>query len=384
MIRLDRKIVVSLIVLALGGAGYWGWHQYHAEHAAAASPAAPNKTSDTLHFEANAPQLSFIEIKTVEAFPEPLVEPLNARIAYDDNHTARVFSPVAGRVVKILAETGKRVEKGEGVLVLDAPDYAQAVADSSKAEADLLRKKEIFERAKQLYEARGLARKDMESADADRQQAEAEAIRAKARLANLNGSPGRHAGQYVLTAPHAGTISERQVSAGSEVRPDAPNPLFVITDTSQVWVLVDLPEQDIGKVKAGQSVLVQVDAYPNESFLGKITVIGGSLDPVTRRIQVRCQLNNPQARLKPEMFARVSPIADEHSRLPRLPNTAIVTQGLYSYVFVEQGAGVLQRRKVQMGLQGHEYSFVKAGLKAGERAVTNGTLLLNAELAGND
>lgn len=385
MIKLDKKIVVLLLALLLGAAGYLGWQRYHAA-AVVATAAAPaeHKTSDTLHFDANAPQLSFIEIKQVEAFPEPLVEPLNARVAYDDNHTARVFSPVAGRVVKILVETGKQVEKGEGVLVLDAPDYALAASDAAKADADLSRKKEAFERAKSLYEARGLARKDMESSEADWQQAEAEAVRARARLANLNGTPGRHAGQYVLVAPHTGVISERQVNSGSEVRPDAATPLFVITDASHVWVLVDLPEQDIGKVVVGQSVLVQVDAYPNESFLGKVTVIAGALDSISRRIQVRCELQNPDFKLKPEMFARVSPIADIHSRLPRIPNTAIVTQGLYSYVFVEQATGVLQRRKVQLGLQGHEYSFVKEGLKAGERAVTTGALLLNAELAGTD
>ena len=386
MIKLDKKIVVALGALVLGVAGFVGWQKYHVVAGAntVVNPPATHKTADTLHFDANAPQLSFIEINQVEAFPEPLVEPLNARIAYDDNHTARVFSAVAGRVVKILAETGNKVEKGEGVLVLDAPDYAQAVADCSKADADLLRKKEFYERSTQLYEAHGLARKDMESAEADFQQAQAEAIRAKARLANLNGTPGRHAGQYVLVAPHAGIISERQVNSGSEVRPDAANPLFVITDASHVWVLVDLPEQDIGKIAVGQAVLVQVDAYPKESFMGKITVIGGALDPVSRRIQVRCELQNPSFKLKPEMFARVSPIADVHASLPRIPNTAIVTQGLYSYVFVEQEAGVLQRRKVTLGLQGHEFSFVKVGLKAGERVVTTGALLLNAELAGTD
>ena len=385
MIKLDKKIVVLLSVLALAGAAYFAWQKSHVVDKVAATPSpALHKTSDTLHFEANAPQLSFIRIRSVEAFPEPLVEPLNARIAYDDNRTVRVFSPVAGRVVKILVETGKHVEKGEGILVLDAPDYAQAVADSSKADADLLRKQETYDRAKLLYEAKGLARKDLENAEADWRQAEAEAVRAKSRLANLNGNSGGVAGQYVLRAPHAGVISERQVSAGSEVRPDAANPLFVITDPGRVWVQVDLPEQQIGKVKIGQAVLVQVDAYPDESFAGKITAITGALDPVTRRVQVRCEIDNTQLKLKPEMYARVSPIADVHSSLPRIPNTAIVTQGLYSYVFVEQGVGVLQRRKVSLGLQGHEDSYVKDGLKAGERVVITGALLLNAELAGND
>jgi cobalt-zinc-cadmium efflux system membrane fusion protein len=384
MIKLDKKIVVLLAALALAGAAYLIWSKRYADEKVPAPLPATRKTSDTLHFEADAPQLSFIRIKAVEAFPEPLVEPLNARIAYDDNRTARVFTPVAGRVVKILAEVGQKVEKGEGILVLDAPDYAQAVADSAKADADLLRKRETYDRSRLLFDAQGLAQKDLEQAEADWRQADSEAIRARSRLNNMNGNPGRHPGQYLLVAPHAGVISERQVSSGSEVRPDAQNPLFVITDPARVWVQVELPEQQIGKVKIGQFVYLQVDAYPDEAFTGQITVIAGALDPVTRRIQVRCEFDNPHLKLKPEMYARVSPIADMNDRLPRIPNTAIVTQGLYSYVFVEQRVGVLQRRKVELGLQGHQDSYVKAGVQPGERVVTNGALLLNAELAGND
>ncbi|MDD4927778.1 MAG: efflux RND transporter periplasmic adaptor subunit [Gallionella sp.] len=381
MIKSNGKILIFLLIL--GAAAYWFFHANHVDEKAMPVPAA-RKTSDTLRFDANAPQLSFISIKAVDAFPEPLVEPLNARIAYDDNLTAHVFSPVAGRVVKILAETGQRVKKGQGILVLDAPDYAQAVADSSKAHADLLRKKVSYERDMQLYEARGIARKDLEIAEADWHQAEAEAVRAGARLGNLNGNQGSATGQYILTAPHAGVVSERQVSAGSEVRPDVATPLFIITDPSRVWVQVDLPEQEIGKVNVGQTVLVQVDAYPGESFTGRITVIAGALDPLTRRLQVRCEIDNSQLKLKPEMYARVSPIPDVHSSLPRIPNTAIVTQGLYSYVFVEQQTGVLQRRRVTLGLQGHEESYVKEGLSVGDRVVFTGALLLNAELAGNE
>lgn len=383
MMKLDKRIVALLLLGALAGVGYMGWQKYQPVTKPLAVAAPVKKTiSDTLHFEANAPQLAFIKIETVEAFPEPLVEPLNGRIAYDDNRTARVFSPISGRVVKILAETGQSVSAGDGVLTLDAPDYAQAAADSSKAEADVARKKIAFERASALYKAKGLARKDLESAEADWQQAVAESLRATARLKNLKGDVNV-AGQYTLRAPLDGVISERQVTAGSEVRPDAANPLFVITDPKHLWVQVDLPEQEFSKVNMGQYVLVRVDAYPTESFLGKVVVIGGVMDTVTRRIQVRCEVENLDLKLKPEMYARVSPIADEHSSLPRIPNTALFTQGLYSYVFVELSPGVLQRRRVSLGLQGHE-SYVKEGLKAGERVVTSGALLLNAELDGND
>jgi cobalt-zinc-cadmium efflux system membrane fusion protein len=381
---MKKKVFLVLIVVALAAAGYVGWQKYQLANTTAEAPLpATHKSSDTLHFESNAPQLAYIQIKNVEAFPESVVEPLSARIAYDDNHTARVFSPISGRVIKILAETGTEVKEGDGVLVLDAPDFAQAAADSNKATADLLHKRETYERAKALYLAKGLARKDLEAAAADWTQADAESMRAKARYKNLSGNATGVPGQFILRAPIDGVVTDRQVNAGSEVRPDAANPLFIISDLTHVWANVELPEQEMDKVTIGQSVLIQVDAFPAESFMGKVTVISSALDTFARRVQVRCELDNPQLKLKPEMYARASPIADVHSSLPRIPNTALFTMGLYSYVFVETAPGVLQRRKVTLGLQGHD-SYVKEGLKAGERVVITGALLLNAELSGND
>ncbi|HET7832634.1 MAG TPA: efflux RND transporter periplasmic adaptor subunit [Gallionella sp.] len=393
MIKLEKQVrvfVILGILLLAGGVGYRLWSSQAAKPMAAASttvpeqPAATRPAADTVRFAPNAPQLTFLQIKPVEAFPEPLEDSLNARIVYDDNHTARVFSPIAGRVVKIDAEAGRQVKAGEVLLSIDAPDFVLAAADSLKADADLVRKKEAFERAKLVFEARGLARKDLEQAEADWHLAEAEAQRAKARLKNLNANAANAEGKFLLRAPVSGLISERQVNAGSEVRPDAANPLFVITDPRRVWVLVDLPEQQLGKVKAGQPIAIEVDAYPGEVFRGKVTIISETLDPVTRRIPLRCEVDNSARKLRPEMFARVMPLVGTQSTLPRVPNSALFTQGLYSFLFVELSPGVLQRRRVTPSMQGRDFTYLREGLKAGERVVTSGALLLNSELAGND
>ncbi len=388
MIKTDKRLMVILCVIAIGIAvAYWGWQKYRkpqTDISDANQSSAQRTASDTLQFAADAPQLLFLKIQPVAAFPEPLVEALNARISYDDNHTARVFSPLAGRVIRIAAEAGNQVKAGDPLLVMDSPDYAIAEADNAKANTDQLRKKVAYERAQQLYEIKGIARKDVESAEADWHQAEAEAQRAKARMQNLSDSNTTSNGKFVLRAPIAGSITERQVSAGSEVRPDAATPLFVITDPRHLWVQVDLPERQLEKIQVGHPVLIEVDAYPDTTFKGKVAVIGGALDPLTRRIQVRCEVDNPALKLKPEMFARVTPIAGKQSALPRVPNTALVTQGLYSFVFVENSPGVLQRRRVTLETQGSQYSYVSEGLQAGERIVSSGALLLNSELAGNE
>lgn len=381
----QRRIAFVLLGMVLAGLAYGGWQLYRQPKPpqVAESQGAAREAADTLHFAADAPQLSFLRIMPVKAFPEPLAEALNARLAYDDNHTARVFSPINGRVLRILSEVGKQVKAGDPLLELDSPDYAQALADSAKANADLLNKQTVYERARQLLEIKGIARKDVEQAEADLHAAEAEARRARARLKNLS-SGANLQGEFVLHAPVSGLVSERQVNAGSEVRPDAAAPLFVITNPKHLWLLIDLPERQLGKIALGQPVSIEVDAFPNETFDGKVSVIGATLDPVTRRVQVRCEVDNDEQKLKPEMFARVTPIADRRSELPRIPNSALVTQGLYSHLFVELSPGVLQRRRVTLAMQGSEYSYVKEGLSAGERVVTSGALLLNSELAGNE
>ena len=374
----------GLIVLLLG-AGYVGYSLLmpgaEAPQDRPAEAQGTRLNPGVLRYPQGAPQLSFIEVKAVEAMPEPLLDPLNARVAYDENHTARVSSPIAGRAVRIEAQPGDAVRAGQPLLVVDSPDYAAAIADLRKSDADLRQKRLAFDRAETLFKGEVLARRDFESADTDVRQAEAENSRARLRLANLN--PGGHvaADRYVLRSAIAGVVAERQVNPGAEVRPDAPNPLFVVTDPTHLWVIIDLPERHLGRVAVGQKVSIEVDAYPGTSFWGKVASIGEVLDPATRRVQVRCVVDNPGRRLKPEMFARVTPVGDERIKLMRIPNSALVVQGLHSFVFVEKEPGVFEKRLVTLGLQGRDESYVKQGLAAGEHVVTKGALLLNSELA---
>ena len=382
----SRKWVLSGVLLALAtvlAAAVW-MHRAAAvseNSTSTASQEEVERSTDTLRYSKNAPQLDFLQISKLRVYPEPLTGAFNAQLTYDDNFTARVYSPIAGRVVHIRTEMGRHVRAGDPLIVLNAPDYAQAVADNTKAEAERTLKRQTYARDLELLKVQGIARKDVEAAKADMLQANAEALRARARLRNLTAGTMNSKGEYVLRAPIAGIVSERAVSAGSEVRPDAANPLFVITDPKRLWLQIDLPESQLGKTRIGQPVSIEVDAYPGEVFPGKVTVIGEEMDPVTRRVNVRCEVMNQDEKLRPGMFARATPVANESIRLPRVPNTALITQGLYSYVFVENSPGVLQRRRVELGIQGSEYSYVTAGLHAGDQVVTSGALLLDSELS---
>lgn len=381
MISLQRKstrLALGAGAVALVALGAWALSR----HSTAPLPdkgalQAPATTGNqTLHFAPGAPQLAYLRIEAAVEGPVPLLEPLNGRLAYDENHTARVFAPVQGRVLKVLTEPGTLVKAGQPLVTLDIPDYA----DLRKAEADLAMKRSAYNRAKALFDGEVLARKDLEGAQNDLQAAAAEADRSRSRLRNVEALPGQ-AG-FALRTPLAGVVTERQATPGSEVRPDSDNPLFVVSDPRHLWAYAELPEKDLAKVHPGQPMAVMVDAYPDQRFQAVVESVGDVLDAQSRRVPVRCAVPNPDRKLKPEMFARLMPV-EEGRHLPRVPNAALVTTGLHTYIFVELQPGALQRREVQLAYRGHEASYVEKGLNPGERVVTAGALLLNAELGGN-
>jgi membrane fusion protein, heavy metal efflux system len=379
-------IVLSIVALLAVAAAAWFFSRF-AERSVETKPrneASSRLNARELRFAAGSQQLSFIKVEAIEALPEPLLDPLSARVAYDENHTVRVSSPISGRVTRILVQPGDRIAAGQPLVILDSPDFAAAAADLAKSTADLQLKQKAYARSRELYEGEVIARKDFDAAESDLRQTEAENNRAKLRLHNLDPVASGGGASYALRAPIAGIVAERTVNPGTEVRPDAPNPLFVVTDPTHLWVIVDLPERNLGAVHTGQQVLVEVDAYPDQRFPARVATVGEVLDPATRRIQVRCVMDNPKRLLKPEMYARVTLLADTQTKLPRIHNSSLITEGLYSFLFVEKEPGVFEKRQVTLGLQGRSVSYVKQGLKEGERVVSVGALLLNSELTGTE
>lgn len=380
----SRLALAGALAAAAGAlAGYFIHGALSPEaHEAQAAPVADQPRTMELRFAEGAPQLDFIRTEAVAAHPEPLLDPLNARVVYDENYTQRVATPIAGRVARILAQPGDRVGAGQALLEIDAPEYAQAEAEAQKASADLRQKQAAYRRSRELVEAEVAARKDLESAQAELSQSEAEQRRARARLANLT-QGGRPSPHFTLRSRMGGVVAERRVNPGGEVRPETPDPLFVVTDPAHLWVIVDLPERLLGSVRKGQDVTVEVDAYPGRVFPAVVASVGEVVDPATRRIQVRCVVDNPERLLKPEMYARVTPLAAAGTRLPRVPNSALITGGLYPYVFVERARGTFVKRRVTPGLQGRSETYIRGGIAEGERVVVNGALMLNAELTGS-
>lgn len=354
-----------------------------AQEAHAAVSAIKN-TPDTLRYSHSAPQLAMIEAQNIPASPVPLGDQLSAHLVYDEDVTARIGVSISGRIVALKAAPGDAVKAGQVLAEIDSPDVGTAYADINKAKADLDHKRRVYERAKDLGEGEAIAAKDVENAQADYVQAQAETARAELRLKNLNPNGMIIRGQRIsLLSPMNGAVTERTATPALEVNPGMSSPLFVVTNPKQLWLMIDVPEKMLSQIKLGSTVAVESEAYPNEQFSAKIVQLGQAVDPNSRRITIRARLNNPDGKLLPEMFVRASVQQDSGTGVA-VPNSALVTRGIYSFIFVQIAPGEFQQRKVKLLTRGSSVSYVGEGLKGGESIVTKGALLLDAELNESD
>jgi cobalt-zinc-cadmium efflux system membrane fusion protein len=186
--------------------------------------------------------------------------------------------------------------------------------------------------------------------------------------------------QVVIQAPIAGTIVDRKVGTGQYIKPDTPDPLFLITDLSTVWVNADVYEKYLPDIHVGAPVEITVAAYPDRRFPAHISAINPTVDPVTRTIHVRCLVPNSIGLLKPEMFATIRIGGAAKRNVPVVPSTAVLTQGADSFVLVEESPGHFRRKPVKSGKEIQQYTVVEEGLGANDRVVTSGVLLLSTLL----
>jgi cobalt-zinc-cadmium efflux system membrane fusion protein len=310
----------------------------------------------------------------------------SGRVTFDDARVTHVFSPVNGRILKVLAQPGERVDRGAPLVVMASPDIGQAFSDYVKAKADLAAAQSEFQRQKELFEAHAGAQRDLEAAEDNYRKAQAELDRAHQKIVLLApDAQDRVTQDYVLRAPIAGEVVARTVNPGVEVQGQYSGgtavELFTIGELDRVWVLADVYEVDLPKIKRGATVMVKVVSYPDKAFRGTVDWISGALDPTSHTSKVRCSIANPDHELRAEMYATAA-IGLKAYRRVAVPRSAVLRLGDQSVVFVRkgetpQGALRFERRRVEVRESlGAENVEVTSGLSSGEEVVTSGAILL--------
>jgi cobalt-zinc-cadmium efflux system membrane fusion protein len=299
------------------------------------------------------------------------------RVAFEDERLEHVLSPVAGEVRRTLAGLGDRIRPGSPLVVIASPEVGSAAADLAKAEADDVQAKADLVRQQKLSGLGAATRRDLEAAEDAARRASAERARARERMALLRRADlDAQDQELTLRSAIAGEVVARSVSPGVQVQGSSsggtPTELFTIGDIDQVWILADVPEADLPRVRKGAAAEVRVAAWPGRAFHGTVDLVGGALDPALRTARVRIPLDNPDHALRPEMLAQVA-IAAQPRRALVAPAEALTTLDGQSFALVggdEGGDGRLrfQRRRVRASVvEGTGLAVVEQGLAAGER-----------------
>lgn len=346
------------------------------------APAAPpERAARTDGFKPEAKSLEFIKVETVTESDATTAITLTGRVAFDEDHTQRVASPIDGRATALLVRPGDHVKAGQAILELSSPHVGQLQADAQKADQDLAIANKALDRARRLRGDGAISDREVAQAEADFKKARSDVARANAGLKALGLSAVDPAVNIALRAQVSGTVVERNVLVGQEVRADAAAPLLTISSLDSVWVLADVYEQDLGLVENGAEVAVHVPAYPGESFPGRVGHIGEVVDASTRTVKIRCVVPNPKGRLKPEMFARIELKNVGDHKVLMVPTRAVINDGDRSKVILAGEGGVFRERQVDVGPAMEDKVRVLGGLKPGERIVTDGAIFLLREIA---
>jgi len=347
----------------------------------AAVPARVEK--DAVIFETSSPQLAALQTAPAEPRREALLR-FPGRLVWNEDRTVRVFAPFPGRVMAITAKVGDRVSAGQALAKLAAPDLGIAQSEARKAEQDYVLSQKSLARIEELHGAGVAATKDLQAAQADFQRTSAERERTRARL-RIYGNDGNVDQQYTLRSSIAGVVVERNLNPGQETRPDAnpDKPLFVISDPSRLWFMLDVAEKDVGELKAGVDVKLNTSSLGEERVIGHVLHVADLVDPQTRTVKVRGTVDGADPRLKAEMFVTAELKVPAAKGLI-VPARAVYLRGEQYYVFVEDGPGRYVRRAVQLGPGGDGQQVVLGGLDATHKVVVDGNLLLEKILASKD
>jgi membrane fusion protein, heavy metal efflux system len=349
---------------------------------------APAVEGDRVSIPPGAPQLEALRSETARA-RSPAVRRYSGRLAWDDDVTVRVYPPVAGRVLEVKAAVGDRVVPGQILAVISSPDFGQAQAEARAADGALDLAQRTLARVRDLYEHGAGPKKDVDAAEADLERARAEQQRTRARLKLYGGIDSSVDELLRLRSAVGGTVAERSLAVGQEIRPDqmlaseaqVVQPLFVVTDPSRLWVWLDVSEVDLATLKPGQVLGLRTSAYPDRDFAARVDLVGPSLDPSTRTVRVRGSVANPDGALKAEMYVTAE-VTDAGGPPPgvEVPAKALFLDGDQRWVFVEEAPGRFRRQAVAVGPEREGWIAVTEGLAAGDRVVTEGSLLLQQML----
>jgi cobalt-zinc-cadmium efflux system membrane fusion protein len=344
---------------------------------------ASNTESDAMRVF--APESLQAQIQVSEVVSQEMSDTLRAagQIDFDEQALTRIGASVTGRVTQIQATLGQVVNKGDTLALINSSELSGSQLAYLKARSEKELHRRNMERAKTLFDADVISAAELNRRESEYEIASAETRAAQDQLRVLGVSPksierlastGTIDSVASVMATIKGVVVERKIAAGQVVQPS--DVLFAVADLSRVWAVAQVPEQQVSQVKVGQSVSIEVPALGHEKLEGKLIYVGQTVNPESRTVLVRTELDNKSGRLKPSMLASMLIESAPVQRLV-VPITAVVRQDDTDHVFVELSANNFQLTAVKLAAEQNGKRVVLEGLKPGMRIVSDGAFHLN-------
>jgi membrane fusion protein, heavy metal efflux system len=367
---------------------------------AVAPPDKPSRDADGA-FRPSDTQWASLRLATVRQVAFRDERATDGKIAINDDTTTPVFSPYSGRVSRLIARPGDFVERGQPLFAIEASEFVQghndlvtAVAGVEKAQSRLVLAQAVEKRQRDLLAIRGGAMKDLEQAQSDLVAAQGDLRAAQITLAAVRNRLSilgrsdeeiarlekldRIGAETIVAAPIGGTIIQRKVGLGQYINAGANDPIFTVGNLSTVWLIANVRESDAPRMKIGAPVEVTVLAFPGQVFNAKLAYVAPALDPNTRRLPVRAEIQNTNRELLPEMFASFRIVSGEGRLTPAVPVDAIVYEGANARVWIARPeTKTVVSRPIVVGDTTNGLVEVRKGLTVGESVVTSGTLFID-------
>ncbi len=326
-----------------------------------------------------APDESIVEVEHPEQFVLTQVDTqktaeeitANGAVAADVSRTLPVNAMTGGRVTEVHARLGDAVTKGQLLMKMVSQDLAAAIADSRKFKTDEVLARRQLERAKLLFSRGAIAEKDVQAAEDVDEKARIDVESTDQRIRVLGGDPQAPSPVIEIRSPGTGVIVEQNVTtaAGVKSMDNSPN-LFTIADLSRVWILCDVYENNLAQVHMGDLAEVKLNAYPDKVLRGQVSNISRVLDPATRTVKVRLEMDNAAGLLRPGMFAVATFRSQVTKQRPVAPMSAFLRLHDRDWVFVPLGEKRFRRVEVTTGNQlADGRQEVLSGLQTGDRVV---------------
>lgn len=335
---------------------------------------------DPVKFVLSDSMLKLIHIDTVSScFIDDAIT-LSGEVAFNGNNVNKVFPRNSGQVVESKVTLGDKVQAGQVLAVIRSAEVAGNYADLTSANADINIAKRQLDNIESLYKS-GIA---SEREYTEARQTYEKTLAAKSKIQSLininNGSGSNAGGTYTITSPISGYVVEKKVNAGNFIRGDMGDNLFTISDLKNVWVIANVFEADIPKVKEGYEVQVTTLAYPDKAFHGKIDKVSEVLDPTDKALKVRIRLENPDLLLRPEMFAKVTVSNKEDKKAICIPTKALISLNGKTFVVVYNSNSDMKIAEVMIMKTVGDNTYLNNGVEPGQKLITSNQLLIFQQL----